>query len=1000
MLGNQSTKPRCELWMRSALLFMAIALAFATLCVNEAFAGSIEVDKSGTNATISAPVSTKYKTSEVGKILWNHGTFYIYFFEGTKSAKTELVKERGSDIYTSAAKVSYKDGVSWAKVHVAAVSSSTAANGGKNARLKTSSGTNLYYEDYLTSSQRFYVWISDSGGDGGKISLRSTTTKTVYAEKKTYKNAEVITLSAQHGESHHNRGGSESPYYDILNIPFRWSGKDAHQVPYKAMSSRGVGNNDNYNTFYRLAWKQYSNGTTYAGYSPYKLQHDTTSATNIWASVNLASVGVSLAPSYTDESLKTPAGVGFRNQDSFLACFLRTPQEQTVINTNGGTLKSGSKTYKGSSENFKKAKCATKVALPRSGYKIGKDGSKKGYRLAGYIWTMGTNRTKWSSTSPKNGKVFASFDQSAPMEVEIENTKVKLCNAWQLPEFDSDNMKYESGGFLKAPSVAKVTFKAQWQPLTFSIHYIVNGQETSTVKVDYDDPYKLIAAPAGSSGWSAQYKDGTSASPSGNMPAQDIYAYAETAQSGAVRYYIDGKLSATFTVPFGTSPLATTYRGKSSGGVEFNDDGIWSVSSATYTASYKEHYNVPDQVPCKHYIDTSYYVPSRTVSSGYWTVDKKGTRKWVDTSYIVPGYWVSSGYYQHDHDLEDNYEPYNVRTYTQANAVPANPNGGVWQGWFTNAKCTARAAASYSFRSGNCLSFYSYTTHKVTYKINGKIVKEETLRYGETVNPYASGQDLNTFGGELKSWFADEGCTSKVPGSISVGSSDLVFYAYTDHTIHLWMDTGAKVSPSGEFDTSDDEDEDSDADDGSDDENPDEQSYCRYEMNVRYGQTITLPNDRESSAKLTREGCEDWLTSNGKWYADPGYTSRASALTCTGDETFYSYNIAKLDYGLSTFAEQLEAAHDLTDAKGNKVTLASFLPAAKLYRYGTTVAIEGDGSVKWVTSGGYTRSAKSLKGGFMDKDASGKASKSIVLQRSITVYKQWAQGLFDGITTK
>ena len=122
-------------------------------------------------------------------------------------------------------------------------------------------------------------------------------------------------------------------------------------------------------------------------------------------------------------------------------------------------------------------------------------------------------------------------------------------------------------------------------------------------------------------------------------------------------------------------------------------------------------------------------------------------------------------------------------------------------------------------------------------------------------------------------------------------------------------------------------------------------------------------------------------------------------MICTGDATYYSFNNVKLSYDLSTYAKQLEAAHELLDSKNNKVLLTSFLPAAKLYRYGTTVSIEGDGAVHWTANGGYTRSAKSQKGGYLDQDATGKPSKALTLQRSLTVYKQWAQGIFDGIVT-
>lgn len=964
------------------------AMAFLGPITRVAQAAPAAIDSSGTSATIPAPTSTKCSEDKTGKALWNHGSFYVYFFQGTKSVKTSLVKASGSDTSTLTTKVGFEDGVSWAKVDIAAVSSSAAGNGGKSARLKSNAGKSERYASYLASSKSFYVWISDQGGNGGKISLRGTTNKTVYANARSYKNVDVLTVSSQHGASHHDLGATESPYCDVLNIPFKWSGKQSEQIPYRVVSSRGVGNNDKLHTFYRLSWKQYSNGTTYSGYSPYKLQHGVSDALNIWTSVNLASTGISLAPTYTDESLKTPTGKLYRNQNCYLVCCLKKPREQVLLDTDGGTLSAGKTNYSGNSEPYKKGYCDSTVKLPSDGYKIGKDGSKEGYKLIGYAWKSGANRARYASTSPKSKSPFIAFDQSKLNNAEGNAESTTLCNHWQLPAFGPDNMSYEDGGFLKSPSVAEVTFKARWKALPFTIHYIVNGQETKTTEIEYDSPYRLDSAPSSSSGWAIRKQDGSAASPSGNMPAQDLYAYAQTEESSTVRYFIDGKLAAQYSIPFGQEPLATTYTGKDSGGIEFNDDGAWSIENGTFSATYKEHYNVPDKINCSHYVDTSYYVNGYPVSDGYWEEDDEGYYVWVDKSYYVPGYWVNQGYYEHDYDEQDNWSYYTTKTYSVAYGAPGNPNGGTWHGWYSDQDCTSKAAGTRSFRAGDCLSFYSYTTHRVSYVVNGSIALEEEHRFGEAINPYSHGEDLNRFGGTLKHWYEDDGFSQKVPETVSVSRDDIRFLGYTEHIIHFWMDAGAKTSSINE----------ADGDDGVD-ADPKELSYCRLELPVRYGATLQLPSDEKTSKSVTRAGCEDWLTSNGAWYEDENCKREIKSFTCTGDRIVYSFNYAKLSYELSEYAESLERDHQLLDKSGKQVFLGSFLPASKLYRYGSTVKIAGDGSVYWKTSGGFTRSARSVKGGFLDKEANGNASKTLVMQQSTTVFKQWAQGLFDGITT-
>ena len=107
------------------------AMLFLGPIARVAQAAPAAIDSSGTSATIPAPTSTKYSEDKTGKTLWNHGSFYVYFFQGTKSVKTSLAKTSGSDTSTLTTKVGFEDGVSWAKVDIAAVSSSAAGNGGK-----------------------------------------------------------------------------------------------------------------------------------------------------------------------------------------------------------------------------------------------------------------------------------------------------------------------------------------------------------------------------------------------------------------------------------------------------------------------------------------------------------------------------------------------------------------------------------------------------------------------------------------------------------------------------------------------------------------------------------------------------------------------------------------------------------------------------------------------------------------------------------------------------
>lgn len=980
-----------------ALLALLATLLCVLMLAQPARAGSLQIGADGSSATIAAPLSVKYKASEMRDALWNHGSFYIYFFQGASGVETELVKRRGSDIKTSQVSLKFSEDVSWAKVHVASVDSSTPGNGGKNKRLKDSQGNNLLLSPWLTSGKRFYVWISDTGGNGGAISLRGTQTRTVYANGSTFKNVETITVVSQPGANHLTQGETESDFDSVLNIPFRWEGKKASQVPFRAFNSRGVGNNDAYVTFYRMAWKQYTSGTTYGGYTPYKLQHGTTNANNLWTSVNLASIGMVTARSYTDETYQVETGDVFRNTDTSLVCCLRTPKEQLKLDTNGGTLVKGKTSYSGSAVNYKKAYCESTVTLPTQGSKKGRDGSLEGYELAGYSWKSGTKRNSFQAGSPSGTASFKSFDQASPEAPAIQDPKVTLCNSWQMPSFGPENLEENGTATLKAPSVATVTYRAQWKALPFTIHYIVNGSEVDSETVPYDESYSLKPAPSGSGGWTVRKQDGSPATASGYMPAQDLFAVAETPAENTVRYYVDDKLVASYSIPFGSEPLVTSYTDRSAPGIEFSDDGIWQTETCSFSATYKEHYNVPIQVPCTHYVPQTQWV------EGYWvtiprtvTVNGKPVTQYI--KYYVSGYYVDTSYYEHDYDMQDDYINYNVCTYSSSFDVPSNPHGGTWHGWFADRACTVPAQSSYSFTTGSSLSFYSYTTHKAAFIVNGKPQLEQEKRYGEVINPYLHGDELNPFGGNLVCWFSDEACTAPWGTAVKVGADDVFFYAHTMHTIHFWMDAGKKVPTGGDQQEPGDEDEE--ADSGLTDDDPEELMYCRYETTLRYGETLALPGGPEVSARVTRPGCEDWAASNGRWYVDPACTVPATGGACTADATYYSFNTVKLSYALSTYAEQLQEAHELKDASTrNPVSLSSYLPAPATYRYGEEVEPKGDGRVFWSTDGKLTRSAESVRGAFLNKGASGKAAKKLVLDRSLTAYKDWAQGLFDGIIT-
>lgn len=1019
-----------------------------------AHAGDIHMSENGNKATIAASTCIKYKGSETGCPAWNHGTFYVYFFQETDGKNTTLVKTKGSDIATMQTDVNFSGKMAWAKVHVAAVATSTEANGGKNKRLKYASGKNINYFDWAKVSQRYYVWIEDTGGDAGTISIPGTASgKTIYANGTAYKNVDYLQIHSQPASNRKTDGATESNNKDIINVPFVWTGKDKTQVAMDFDSDKGIGSNENFITYYRMNWNQYTDGTSYAGFSLYKLRHGENDPGVLFTSINLCAVGIYAAPTYKDEKHRYKTGKLYRNYDTSLMCYLKTPRTKVKLDTDGGTLIKGLESYEGDAASFTTAVCDTYVTLPSTGYKLGHDKSKQGYALAGYAWENGSNRETFNTYSCS--KAFVPFDQTSPQKPSSTEPTVKACNAWSLPTFGETNIS--DGVELKTPTASKVTYKAIWEPRSFTIHYFANGAECGTEDVLYDQPYTIKEAPSGSSGWKMTLEDGSTLSKtSGYMPAQDIYCYATTEAASTIRYHINGRLAGTYVVTWdssygtadgsgvsnanrnlgcaqGTSGYATQSMRK------YNNDGKWDTNAAKLSATYTQYEDTGTS--CIH-TKTAYYCSkcgsaswsSHTHSEfiGYsctWCgrvsnycyhsiLECTESHKHEASCYTDYDYATSSVYYDRNycspvtgytHYSGDITNPGNDAYFTATgNNLPINQNaisyteasgkamerealanGGTVHKWFTDPGCTEKAASSYSFTPGSCLDFYAYTTQSVTWTINDKPVKTSTLKYGELVTPHAYDEEINPYGGKLKGWYTDRSYKTPASSSCRVGTTPLVFYGYTEHTVHFWLDTGTRAGGDGTSSTA-----------------SSEKAYCLHEETIDYGKTLALPSGSGISKTITRSGCEDWAKSCGKWFVDSDYkTPASSTVTITKDCTYYSFNTVKLSYDLTTSAKALDKSEGgsfnlFADTSLSKqATLRGFLPQPALYRYGSTVGIDGDGTVYWKTKEGMKRTARSVKGGFLTREASDNSSKSLTLLQSTTVFKNWAQGLYDGVIT-
>lgn len=571
-----------------------------------------------------------------------------------------------------------------------------------------------------------------------------------------------------------------------------------------------------------------------------------------------------------------------------------------------------------------------------------------------------------------------------------------------------------------AVGTSTLVFKAKWLPV-HHVYYWVNGELHSglTQTVAEGASYTVQGAQGVGSWYASSSCTGTSvaAGAAKTMGGADVNWYAKTSSpepdpapvpdpspnpeegSLVVNYYVNGELEETVSVDYAeVSGLHTTFDSSLSGRqqgvvsrsatelVSYNGDARWATSSGVLSATYGQHRE--DRLSCNHYTyrctycgAISYYCyheVQKTDSSGRPAYDAEGNPVYETRDFATERYYY--------HSYDSDYSPCTTKDYSRTYGVPANTYGGTWHGWYTDRACTAKASSTYDVAQGaNVLNFYSYTTHEVCWYVNGRLAATETLRYADLSNPYRHGDDVNTFGGTLDAWYPDTGYVSKV-GNPTV-TEGLRFYGRTSHQVHFLLDEGANGLAG-------------------------EEDCCLYEQTGWYGEDMPLPTGATVSGAVTREGCEPWSDPGpNTWYASSEYSTPITSIKVEEGATVYSYNVAYVIYDLADYAKSLDRAEggawQLYGVKVSPETVAgvpedtmrAHLPfERRLFRYGDVHAVGGDATVYWLSPAGLSRAAQSIEGGFVDDPTSAAASvPELTVTKTVTVYKDYAQGIFDGI---
>ena len=540
------------------------------------------------------------------------------------------------------------------------------------------------------------------------------------------------------------------------------------------------------------------------------------------------------------------------------------------------------------------------------------------------------------------------------------------------------------------------------------VNYWYDGNLYQTEYYFPGDEYTLIGLPSSNAdGWYASSTySGTpmAAGTKKTMPNSDVNWYAQPVEDESsdvltVNYYINGQKLQSIKVNFeNESGLHTTFddalAARQYGRVSKTDDSLvvyngdakWTTNTGVLNASYEQHYE--SLLNCNHsYTRWKCTTCGNIVSGACYHKHQTGTDSSGNPIYkTTDDATIRLTYYYHTYDSD--YSSYNTKSYSSSYEVPSNPFGGTWYGWYSDRACTTKANNTYDVSSGQTtLNFYSYTEHEVKWYINGELATTEILRYGDPADPYKHGEDINEFGGKLDIWYPDMNYETKV-GNPTV-EEGLKFYGRTSHEVHFFMDEGAN-GLSGEDDC------------------------CLYEQTGWYGDIMPLPTGSSISSSVTREGCEPWNDPGpNAWYSDNTYSKKITTIKVEEGATVYSYNVAYVIYDLADYAKTLDQAEggkwqlysDVVTADNigsvTQTTMREHLPFdKKLFRYGDTHEVEGDATVYWLSPAELSRAAESIEGGFIDDPAAeSDPVTEIIVTKTTTIYKEYAQSIFDGIIT-
>lgn len=352
-----------------------------------------------------------------------------------------------------------------------------------------------------------------------------------------------------------------------------------------------------------------------------------------------------------------------------------------------------------------------------------------------------------------------------------------------------------------------------------------------------------------------------------------------------------------------------------------------------------------------------------------------------------------------------------------------NDFGGTLVGWFTDKDCSSPVSQKgYLIKEDAVRTYYAYTSHSINWIVNGKTLTSETYRYGEGINPHE--KDKRAFEeypeSELVAWFIRSESGQKA-GTSEKAEEGLSFHGYTRYDINFIMDSDVSLPATTKIYTYRQLGGTGDHGSGK----------------VKFGETVTLPTGSGVSKIVTDKGCEDWATHPEQnelrantWFDTPDCSSAITTVTVTGPTSVYSYNVAYVTIDLTKYAKSIDKAeggkwqlyrHKVTADNinnGSKTRIRDYIdelvdtsgvksfPTAsgnrRLFKYGANYDIDDLPNIYWLNTDSQklSRSAKAIAGGYIDIKAPSKTDRpvgSVCVTKTLTVYKDYAQGLVDGV---